>query len=230
PEDLARVLAMATTGAARVVGIADRYGIRPGADADLVVLSTTDPTGVLLDRPDRNLVVKRGRVVAVHEHVERVRALVVRLVGPDVEGHDPEAGVGGDLAPHDPVRPGRVLGSAHRAVGHGGDLAAEGRRALGFSQFTSFLRMVATALDDRGVGYEYLDGSTRRRPEVIDRFRNGTAPAFLISLKAGGFGLTLTEATAGTGADIRTTVRREGDTYVMNGEKHLITFGVKADY
>jgi alkylation response protein AidB-like acyl-CoA dehydrogenase len=41
---------------------------------------------------------------------------------------------------------------------------------------------------------------------------------------------TLTEATAGTGADIRTTVRREGDTYVMNGEKHLITFGVKCDY
>ncbi len=73
-------------------------------------------------------------------------------------------------------------------------LTAEGRRALVFSQFTSFLRMVATALDDRGVGYEYLDGSTRRRPEVIDRFRNGTAPAFLISLKAGGFGLTLTEA------------------------------------
>ncbi|MGN8050574.1 SNF2-related protein [Curtobacterium sp. 22159] len=73
-------------------------------------------------------------------------------------------------------------------------LAAEGRRALVFSQFTSFLRMVATALDDRGIGYEYLDGSTRRRPEVIDRFRNGTAPAFLISLKAGGFGLTLTEA------------------------------------
>ncbi|WFR65859.1 DEAD/DEAH box helicase [Curtobacterium flaccumfaciens] len=73
-------------------------------------------------------------------------------------------------------------------------LAAEGRRALVFSQFTSFLRMVAGALDERGVGYEYLDGSTRRRPEVIDRFRNGTAPAFLISLKAGGFGLTLTEA------------------------------------
>jgi hypothetical protein len=73
-------------------------------------------------------------------------------------------------------------------------LAAEGRRALVFSQFTSFLRMVSAALDARGIGYEYLDGSTRRRPEVIDRFRNGTAPAFLISLKAGGFGLTLTEA------------------------------------
>lgn len=41
---------------------------------------------------------------------------------------------------------------------------------------------------------------------------------------------TLTEPDHGTGADIGTTVRREGDEYVMNGEKHLITFGVKADY
>jgi alkylation response protein AidB-like acyl-CoA dehydrogenase len=41
---------------------------------------------------------------------------------------------------------------------------------------------------------------------------------------------TLTEAEHGTGADIATTVRREGDEYVMNGEKHLITFGVSADY
>ncbi|HWD61623.1 MAG TPA: acyl-CoA dehydrogenase, partial [Humibacter sp.] len=30
--------------------------------------------------------------------------------------------------------------------------------------------------------------------------------------------------------DIRTTVRREGDTYYLNGEKHLITFGVKCDW
>ncbi|UFS60540.1 acyl-CoA dehydrogenase family protein [Subtercola endophyticus] len=41
---------------------------------------------------------------------------------------------------------------------------------------------------------------------------------------------TLTEATAGSGADLRSTVRREGDTYILNGEKHLITFGVKCNY
>jgi alkylation response protein AidB-like acyl-CoA dehydrogenase len=41
---------------------------------------------------------------------------------------------------------------------------------------------------------------------------------------------TLTEATAGTGADIRSSVRREGDTYYLTGEKHLITFGVKCNY
>lgn len=41
---------------------------------------------------------------------------------------------------------------------------------------------------------------------------------------------TLTEPDYGTGADIGATVRREGDEYVMNGVKHLITFGVKSEY
>ncbi len=74
------------------------------------------------------------------------------------------------------------------------ELAAEGHRALVFSQFTSFLRLAAARLDAAGIGHEYLDGATTRRGEVVERFRTGTAPAFLISLKAGGFGLTLTEA------------------------------------
>ncbi|WP_405014765.1 amidohydrolase family protein [Kitasatospora sp. NBC_01539] len=64
PDDLARVLAMATTEAARVVGVADRYGLRPGAAADLVVLDTLDVHDVLLDRPVRTAVIKGGRVVA----------------------------------------------------------------------------------------------------------------------------------------------------------------------
>ncbi|WP_030430717.1 acyl-CoA dehydrogenase family protein [Allokutzneria albata] len=41
---------------------------------------------------------------------------------------------------------------------------------------------------------------------------------------------TLTEATAGTGADLRCSVKPEGDTYYLSGEKHLITFGVHCDY
>ena len=45
-----------------------------------------------------------------------------------------------------------------------------------------------------GIETAYLDGRTRDRESVIDSFRTGTAPVFLISLKAGGFGLTLTEA------------------------------------
>ncbi len=75
-----------------------------------------------------------------------------------------------------------------------GDLVAEGHRALVFSQFTSYLGKVEQRLDQAGIPYAYLDGSTRRRADVIDGFREGDAPVFLISLKAGGFGLTLTEA------------------------------------
>jgi alkylation response protein AidB-like acyl-CoA dehydrogenase len=41
---------------------------------------------------------------------------------------------------------------------------------------------------------------------------------------------TLTEPTAGTGADLRSSVVREGDMYYLSGEKHLITFGTIADY
>ncbi len=74
------------------------------------------------------------------------------------------------------------------------DVVAEGHRALVFSQFTSFLKKIAAQLEARGIPYCYLDGSTRRRSEVIDRFKSGEAPVFLISLKAGGFGLNLTEA------------------------------------
>ncbi|WP_165068078.1 DEAD/DEAH box helicase [Marisediminicola senii] len=75
-----------------------------------------------------------------------------------------------------------------------GDVVAEGHRSLVFSQFTTFLRKAAERLDAQGIAYEYLDGSTLHRADVIARFKDGTAPVFLISLKAGGFGLNLTEA------------------------------------
>uniref|UniRef100_UPI0013E3F89C DEAD/DEAH box helicase n=1 Tax=Microbacterium sp. CPCC 204701 TaxID=2493084 RepID=UPI0013E3F89C len=71
---------------------------------------------------------------------------------------------------------------------------AEGHRVLVFSQFTSFLGLVSARLAERGIPYAYLDGSTRDRDAAVASFRGGEAPVFLISLKAGGFGLTLTEA------------------------------------
>jgi SNF2 family DNA or RNA helicase len=74
------------------------------------------------------------------------------------------------------------------------EIASEGHRTLVFSQFTRFLGNAKVRLDEAGIDYCYLDGKTRRRPEVIERFRTGDAPVFLISLKAGGFGLNLTEA------------------------------------
>ena len=74
------------------------------------------------------------------------------------------------------------------------ELVAEGHRALVFSQFTRFLGRVRTRLETAGIPYAYLDGRTRNRTEVVDGFRAGSAPVFLISLKAGGVGLNLTEA------------------------------------
>ncbi|WP_022882016.1 DEAD/DEAH box helicase [Gryllotalpicola ginsengisoli] len=74
------------------------------------------------------------------------------------------------------------------------DVIAEGHRALVFSQFTSYLHRVEARLNDAGIAYEYLDGSTTDRQKVIARFKEGDAPVFLISLKAGGFGINLTEA------------------------------------
>ena len=80
--------------------------------------------------------------------------------------------------------------AARPAAGRGGG----GHRALVFSQFTRFLGRVRERLDAAGMEYCYLDGKTRDRAAEVQRFKDGTAPAFLISLKAGGFGLNLTEA------------------------------------
>ncbi|MBC9734353.1 SNF2-related protein [Nocardioides marmotae] len=80
-------------------------------------------------------------------------------------------------------------------VDHLRELAEEGHRALVFSQFTSFLARVRARLDAEGLSHSYLDGRTRDREAVIEGFRGGDDTAFLISLKAGGVGLTLTEAT-----------------------------------
>ena len=77
---------------------------------------------------------------------------------------------------------------------HLGSIVSEGHRALIFSQFTRYLSGVREHLEDAGVRTVYMDGSTPDRQKVIDAFRAGEADVFLISLKAGGFGLTLTEA------------------------------------
>jgi SNF2-related domain/Helicase conserved C-terminal domain len=74
------------------------------------------------------------------------------------------------------------------------DVVGGGHRALVFSQFTRFLRLVRGRLEADGVQCCYLDGGTVNRPAVISSFKEGSAPVFLISLKAGGFGLNLTEA------------------------------------
>jgi len=70
----------------------------------------------------------------------------------------------------------------------------EGRRILLFSQFTRMLALIEAELKSRNIGYSKLTGQTRKRDEAIDLFKSGAVDVFLISLKAGGVGLNLTEA------------------------------------
>jgi superfamily II DNA or RNA helicase len=74
------------------------------------------------------------------------------------------------------------------------ELVGEGHQALVFSQFTTFLTRIRARLAGADIPYAYLDGRTRNRERVIQRFRDKTTSVFLISLKAGGFGLNLAEA------------------------------------
>jgi len=76
-----------------------------------------------------------------------------------------------------------------------GEVAAEGHKALVFSQFTSLLALVRERLDESEMTYEYLDGATRDRQQRVEHFQNDPdCRLFLISLKAGGLGLNLTAA------------------------------------
>ncbi|WP_207428363.1 DEAD/DEAH box helicase [Pedobacter sp. SYSU D00535] len=72
---------------------------------------------------------------------------------------------------------------------------AEGHKVLVFSQFVKQLDIYRRYLDREGVRYSYLDGATQNRGEVVKEFQSDEdIKIFLISLKAGGVGLNLTEA------------------------------------
>ena len=88
---------------------------------------------------------------------------------------------------------GSKLGEFERIVR---ELVDGSHKALVFSQFTDFLKLLAERLDAMGVKYQYLDGSTpaAERTRRVAAFQRGEGEVFLISLKAGGFGLNLTMA------------------------------------
>ncbi len=76
------------------------------------------------------------------------------------------------------------------------ELIAVGHKALVFSQFVMHLRIIEQWVKKRGITYQYLDGSTPipLRDKAIKAYQSGEGVLFLISLKAGGFGLNLTAA------------------------------------
>jgi SNF2 family DNA or RNA helicase len=76
-------------------------------------------------------------------------------------------------------------------------ILASGESMLVFTQFTQLAAILQEHLDRRGIASLFLHGGTpvHRREEMVDEFQAGTVPVFLLSLKAGGTGLTLTRAT-----------------------------------
>ena len=77
-----------------------------------------------------------------------------------------------------------------------GELKENNHRALVFSQYVGYLEIVKKRLDKQNVKYQYLDGSCtqKQRQASVEDFQSGIGDLFLISLKAGGFGLNLTAA------------------------------------
>ena len=78
-----------------------------------------------------------------------------------------------------------------------GVIVASGESMLVFTQYTQLAAILQEHLDRRGIGSLFLHGGTpvHRREEMVDEFQAGKVPVFLLSLKAGGTGLTLTRAT-----------------------------------
>lgn len=69
------------------------------------------------------------------------------------------------------------------------------RKVVVFSQFVQLLKIFGNELNSEGIEYSYLDGQSRAREEIVQEFKRCSSKnVFLISLKAGGVGLNLTEA------------------------------------
>lgn len=75
------------------------------------------------------------------------------------------------------------------------ECVGSGRKTLVFSQFVEMQKLIGAALEELGIEYLWLHGGTKNREELVAQFqRKSGPPVFLISLKAGGSGITLTEA------------------------------------
>jgi alkylation response protein AidB-like acyl-CoA dehydrogenase len=102
-----------------------------------------------------------------------------------------------------------------------------GGRGIPFSRYLELLEIVSRSHGSIRMLVHVNNGLWRALAPFVDESQRELLRRSVSGEELVAF--TLTEATAGTGADIRSTVRREGDVYVLNGEKHLITFGVKCD-
>ncbi len=104
-----------------------------------------------------------------------------------------------------------------------------GGRGVPFSRYLELIELFSMSHASIRMIVHVVNGTWR----AMDRFATPEqrakfiVPSILGEIKVA---FTLTEPTAGTGADLRCSVVREGDTYYLSGEKHLITFGTICDY
>jgi alkylation response protein AidB-like acyl-CoA dehydrogenase len=106
---------------------------------------------------------------------------------------------------------------------------AYGGRGIPFTQYLPLLELFAMSHASLRMIVHVCNGIWR---PVDSHASDEQRERFVKPLVAGDIkvAFTLTEPTAGTGADLRCSVTREGDTYYLSGEKHLITFGTISDY
>jgi alkylation response protein AidB-like acyl-CoA dehydrogenase len=104
-----------------------------------------------------------------------------------------------------------------------------GGRGIALTQYLELLEIFSMSHGSLRMIVHVCNGVWR---PIVSRASHEQRERFLLPLVAGEIkvAFTLTEPTAGTGADLRCSVVREGDTYYVTGEKHLITFGTIADY
>lgn len=104
-----------------------------------------------------------------------------------------------------------------------------GGRGVPFSKYLELMEWFARSHASIRMIVHVVNGIWR----AIDQFATEEQRRrFVLPVVAGDLrvAFTLTEPTAGTGADLRCSVERDGDTYYLSGEKHMITFGVNCDY
>jgi alkylation response protein AidB-like acyl-CoA dehydrogenase len=107
--------------------------------------------------------------------------------------------------------------------------AAYGGREIPFTRYLELVELFSMSHASIRMIVHVVNGTWR----AMDRFATREQRAKFVVPSVKGeikIAFTLTEPTAGTGADLRCSVVREGDTYYLSGEKHLITFGTICDY
>lgn len=104
-----------------------------------------------------------------------------------------------------------------------------GGRGIPFSRYLEVLELISMSHASVRMIVHVCNGVWR----AMDQFATDAQREQFVLRQISGdirVAFTLTEPTAGTGADLRSSVESDGDTYYLSGEKHLITFGVHCDY